>query len=341
MTIIEVLLLLLVLGACVYMSVSDIKEGMIPNRVILGLIVTALILDACYYVIAPELLFSFGINLAIITAIALLMYATHTWAGGDCKFFFVIGLLYPAGCYLPIAEMNSTLCLSWCFAFIAGFIYLAIDSAVLSLKKGAKIRWQPVRGALLSFVKRYALILVYTSGLYLIYVCFVAERYAINDLLLMAVFIGTAFCVSGFSFFQDKILLSAVLIFDLALSLIFMVSPLRIGPLHFLVLFFVVALRLMIAGHNYKEIPTSEVKKGMILATSSTITFSRSQVKGLPKLSTEDLRSRLTEAESESVRRWEKSKYGSQTVQIVRKIPFAIFISIGVFCYFILWGILK
>ena len=44
---------------------------------------------------------------------------------------------------------------------------------------------------------------------------------------------------------------------------------------------------------------------------------------------TEDLEARLTEEEAESVHRWEKSKYGSDTVVIVRKIPFAVFLALG------------
>ena len=59
-----------------------------------------------------------------------------------------------------------------------------------------------------------------------------------------------------------------------------------------------------------------------------------SNIKGLPKeKNTEDIRSRITEEEAESIKRWEFSKYGQSEIVIVRKIPFAIFISIGSIVY--------
>ena len=41
----------------------------------------------------------------------------------------------------------------------------------------------------------------------------------------------------------------------------------------------------------------------------------------------------ITEEEAESIRRWETSRYGQPEIVIVRKIPFAVFISIGAVLY--------
>ena len=101
-----------------------------------------------------------------------------------------------------------------------------------------------------------------------------------------------------------------------------------------------VVLRLFIDEYNYEIIPTSNVEKGMILSLETSLLFSNSKVKGLPNPSTEDLRSRLTE-EAQSIRRWEKSKYGVSEVKIVRKMPFAIFISLGTLVFIFLGVLLK
>ena len=44
----------------------------------------------------------------------------------------------------------------------------------------------------------------------------------------------------------------------------------------------------------------------------------------------------ITEEQAESIRRWETSKYGQKEITIVRKIPFAIFISFGTIVYVIM-----
>ena len=56
--------------------------------------------------------------------------------------------------------------------------------------------------------------------------------------------------------------------------------------------------------------------------------------------STEDLKSRLTSEEIESIKIWAKATR-TQELTIVKKIPFAVFIAIGFVSYFVLWGILS
>jgi hypothetical protein len=91
-----------------------------------------------------------------------------------------------------------------------------------------------------------------------------------------------------------------------------------------------------IEKYNYQLIQTEQIRAGQILSVATIMSFSVSRVRGLPQGITEDLRSRITAAEAESVRRWESSKYGETHVVIVRKIPFAIFISIGTILFLII-----
>jgi len=96
------------------------------------------------------------------------------------------------------------------------------------------------------------------------------------------------------------------------------------------------ALRHIADKYNYAEIPTEDVRKGYILSMNTVVCFIGSKINGLPMAMTEDLRSRLSEEEAESVVRWKGSKQGSETVTIVKKIPFAIFIALGVLVFLIL-----
>lgn len=94
-------------------------------------------------------------------------------------------------------------------------------------------------------------------------------------------------------------------------------------------------LRMLVQDYNYRTIPTEEVREGQILAAGTVCRFARSRVRNLPTGMTEDLSSRLTAEEAASVRRWQHSRYGEDTVVIVRKIPFAIFIAVGTIAFLI------
>ena len=94
---------------------------------------------------------------------------------------------------------------------------------------------------------------------------------------------------------------------------------------NYVIVLLAIFLRYLVSGYNYEEIQTSEVKKGMVLSYATVVGFMPSRVKGLPQTTSEDMSSRITEEEAEAVRRWEKSKYGKNSIIIVRKIPFAIF----------------
>ena len=79
----------------------------------------------------------------------------------------------------------------------------------------------------------------------------------------------------------------------------------------------------------------------MIISAETSMLFLNSRVKGLPDMSHEIVSDRISESECESIHRWEKSKYGSKTVKIVRKIPFAIFTSLGIVTYIIVGVMLN
>ncbi len=90
----------------------------------------------------------------------------------------------------------------------------------------------------------------------------------------------------------------------------------------------------------YQEVKICDLKRGMILSSVSSMLMQNSRVRGLPPISSEDLRSRLTEEQVDSIGRWASSR-NIIAVTVVRKIPFAIFIFAGFLSYFIIWGIVK
>ena len=94
-------------------------------------------------------------------------------------------------------------------------------------------------------------------------------------------------------------------------------------------------LELFISEFNYDWIPTEAVQPGMVLSRLSCMMMAVSKVKNLPQASTEDLRSRLSQEQADAVIRWGKTSKGMKKIQIVRKIPFAIFIYLGTISYLV------
>ena len=104
----------------------------------------------------------------------------------------------------------------------------------------------------------------------------------------------------------------------------------------YLIVFALMIFKLISNLFNYDEIETKSIEKGMILSQTTTFLFRRSKVRGLPKISDETLKSRITEEEAQAIRRWSNSKYGEEKIQVVCKIPFAIFITAGMLSYFVI-----
>ena len=74
----------------------------------------------------------------------------------------------------------------------------------------------------------------------------------------------------------------------------------------------------------------------MVLSYTTVFKFTQSRVKGLPQTTSENMGSRITQEEADSIIRWADSKYGQETIVILRKIPFAIFITAGYLIYIVI-----
>ena len=151
----------------------------------------------------------------------------------------------------------------------------------------------------------------------------------------------TAWISGRVRIFRNRVLIGLVLAADLGLAIYLKVIPFSLNPRTYLFTVVLLLCQMMIRTNLYEQIQTSRIKKGMILSSVSSILMQNSKIAGLPGISTEDLRNRLTEDEAESVRRWGKSTKGTKEISIVKKIPFAIFLAMGYVCYFIIWRIVA
>jgi len=127
---------------------------------------------------------------------------------------------------------------------------------------------------------------------------------------------------------------------NIGIGLFFRFLPFSLNPENYIMVVVLLIFQMTIKTILYEEIKIADLKKGMILSTISSMMMQNSRVRGLPPVSTEDLKSRLTEEQVNSICRWSKSRK-IETITIVRKIPFAIFIFSGFLSYFVIWGVIK
>lgn len=83
--------------------------------------------------------------------------------------------------------------------------------------------------------------------------------------------------------------------------------------------------------YNYEEITIEQLKPGMILSTSSSYIFFNDTLSKYKKISDETLCSRLNEEDIEKINDLKNKRDYIYKITIMKKIPFALFISLSTF----------
>ena len=338
MEIIETALLICLLCVCIYGAASDIKSGIISNRVLLPYSCIGIVLDIVYYIIQhKEYQAAFVVNFIIAVGSALFFYLVHIWAGGDSKMLITCMLLYPVRCCYTYHGSKGTFYFVIMFSFAIGFLYLVFSSFAERIRKKNAIDKSMVIKFVKDFFIRYLILTVYSALFTLINRIIISKFFILSSLSLSICYFAIPWIVAKLDILQKKTVILFVLSVDIILAAVNGIMPVDLHLRSYIIILVSALIQALLVEYNYETIKTSEVQKGMILSLPTTMLFMNSRVKGLPGLSKEDLSSRLTEDEAASVRKWESSVGGRNEVIIVRKIPFGIFISAGVFLYFIFW----
>lgn len=326
----------LCLGAflCFLCTISDLRDGVIHNRVLAYFLILAAGINIAYYgYFARDLLLDFLFNLAVVTAVSLYLFYSHSFAGGDCKMTVVLAMLFPARYYVVYGNSNTTLVLAIGFAIFAGYIYLLVSSIQAILTKKVVISAGYIKGFLLNFLKSYIAAMVYIALLNCVLILCERLSFFINVWIASFLCMMVAWCVGRFPVLKTKVFLIPVIITVLAASVIYKMMPISLTPGSYTLVLILLICQMTIKTTIYEKVRVVGLEKGMILSTLSSLLMQSSITKGLPGVSTEDLRSRLTLEEIESIKLWARATH-TESLTIVKKIPFAIFISIGFLSYF-------
>lgn len=337
----ELIYLLVMISLCVVVIKSDLFEGMVYNKTLLIYGVIAVALDIVYYgFFQREMVIPFLINSLVVSIAALILFYTHCFAGGDCKLLMILVLLFPANCYMTYGNSLITMVFTIGFAVFYGYFYLLVSSLYLLIKKKNSMSMSYVRNSLFVFAKSFFCAMIYISGVNLIIRLIAMQGMNISVWIIRIICIGCSLLVGKKPIFRKKWMLSIGIVIDILLSIMLKMIPFSIHPENYILVIALLICQLTIRTSLYEEIPVEELKKGLILSMGTSMMMQSSRIRGLPGISSEDLRDRLTEVEAESVKRWAKGKK-IEKITTVRKIPFAAFIACGFISYWMFWGILS
>ena len=154
-----------------YASISDIKAGIIKNKVLLFFSIAAVLLDVIYYaVFVQDIVCDFLYNVLFIGLISVVLYLSRIWAAGDVKLVLVMTLLIPARFYISINFHITTLFIAICIAFIMGYFYLLSIGCYNIVSGKVKTSWRKVLYGFKQWLFSYIIVILYTIPISVIYV---------------------------------------------------------------------------------------------------------------------------------------------------------------------------
>ena len=340
MIVLEVVCFCLIATLCYLCTRSDLRHGMIYNKVLAIFLGLAIAFDVLYYgFFVQDLFYDFTVNVLVVAVVSLYLFYSHSFAGGDCKMMIVVALLFPAKFYWVFGNSNITLVFTIAFAIFAGYCYLLVSSIWAIVTKKVVITFDYVKSYLLNFLKSYITAMIYISLFNRLISAVYNHGFDVNVWITRSLCLLVAWCIGRYECFKKWFLIAPAAGIGLIISIVTKTSPISLNPENYILVLVLLVCQMTIKTTIYEKVEVSQLKKGMILTTFSSMLMQTSITQGLPGISTEDLKSRLTNEEIDSIKIWAKATH-TESLTIVKKIPFAIFISIGILIYCSIWGLL-
>ena len=324
---------LLIIGCCLA-TYSDIRYGKISNKLIMIYGSVPFLLNALQ-IMRDDAIVTYAVNALIVIIIAILLYSFHVWAGGDCKMMIWIALSTLADLYWIISGKIYVFWWVYIFIFSFGFIYLCVDNIRLFFCEKDILNKEFIE-ELKTSLYRYLRTIIYLAAIGHIYLIFIFPHTKFPMAVYTIACIVIVLVTTHIKLLANKWIVGVVALIDLICVILTRNITINTLWYSYVVVIILMILRTISKVFNYEDIKTKDIEPGMILSQESSILFQQSRVQGLPGISDETLKSRLTRDEADAVKRWGKSKYGLKIIRIVKKMPFAIFITIGWIVYFIL-----
>lgn len=333
-TFVNGILIFMVFIVCILASYTDIKEGKIYNKHIIIFLTIGIIVQLVYLIIMNKALVNlYIVNLSSTIIFSVLIYFFRIWSAGDAKLVITIIALMPMEIYNVNFKNVFPGFLTIIIIFLCGFFYLVIESVFLYVKD--IYNGKNKKNIKVNITKKVILKILYAWIISINLNCILSyyfKAFYLNNLGLCMIF-NALLVLYLAKFSSNKKLLISVIFLG---SLIYIISNICLGKsnIHFnirLLLLIVVMIlaRILCGRYNYKRIYVENLRVGMVLSSSMVVNFLNSKIKGLPLDASENMKSRLTLDQIESIKRWRKSKKGMDYVVVLRQLHFAPFIFLG------------
>ena len=317
------------LGLAFLGAITDLRSGKVRNLHLLAGLAFGIILaslSAVMGLISLNFLWRWIINLGLSCAMAVFFYCTDVWAPGDAKLFLALVILYPYNLY-PASDGNIFPALDIVvFSFAFGYIWLIATSSGHNREQSKRL-WRFSPQTMFSILLNMGFAMGVQSAIYLA----IPSFFQTNRVLCILGIIGFAYALQHWSQCM-RFLIGAVglvhFIVECTIALDWISAILTLLEGIFIA-WLVEELRARAETNSYRSIPGEELRPGMILSFGTILAMNRCIDPAIPKMTTENRRSRISLQQADAVQRWCRNT--GLPVTIVEMIPFAPFIAASVF----------
>ena len=261
--------------------------------------------------------------------VSLILFYLKIWAGGDCKLYLAIILLMPNSIIESTFYGISYIVWIPILAFLIGYFYIIGDSFYQKLKQHKKNNnlHTKAKNDFIRYIKYYVVIIFIN---YCMNNLFKYLNIQLNTWMYMIISFGLIYMFIKIKILEEKFFILFVIFIDIYigvinLNLLFNIKQLLI----WLAIIISSLLKHFNNDYNYEEIIIEQLKPGMILSTTSSYIFFNDKLSKYKKISDETLRSRLTEKDIDQIKEVSLKRDYIKTITIMKKIPFALFISLS------------
>lgn len=320
----------LIIFLCCISSVTDISKGKVRNVFLIIIGLPAVVLNFIYLFNEPILdIKLLAISVVVPLLAATLLYVFKIWAGGDYKLFLILIFAIP---YEIICQQYNGLSagiLIIGISFSIGYVYLVFES-LFGLIKHKTGNNNVIKKSFKDFAKYIPL--YFFIGILQKFIIAVFGMIGINlsDWAVLLIVIAGVLAVKRFRIFDSIVVPCAISALYVVLAIFDMV---QLFDIKLLILWALILMTYLIRNFvnqfNYQSITYDELKPGMILSFETSCIIANFPDCGYDKISKENLESRLSKQDVNEIVRFYKNQEDVNKLLIIKKVPFAFFISIA------------
>ncbi len=341
MLICEWLFFLILLGCLPVAAWSDLKRGIVSNRLLAYACAMGLIVDTIYYSgFAGECFLPFLANFGLTAFFSFYFYYQGFWGAGDSKLLILIMLCLPGRIFCKAGFWSFPGFILISVIFSISFLVIFVSSVLRFGNKQRKHEKKPHSFSgerMLEGIKKFVFLFCCVGSINAFLSLDFLASLRLTYPLILAIDFVVIMSLNRKSVAPAPIYLWASIILYSLLSFaaqrLFSCKSILFSTVFIL---FLLVVQRVSSDDNYQIIAAADAQQGMILDYSSAALLAQSRIPGLPTKTTADMRSRISQEEADAIHAWGKKHPGHDRLVIIRKIPFALFVAIGTFIF---WGL--